>query len=129
MQSFLVVCSSFGYLNKEGYCTDRQCHKFAVVMDEFGARFADQADVDTLYDLAAYMHNIGSAKDSLHNRIGSWIWWVLVLLLSIQPEVACKCFVARHASKDCTYEQQIVCNKCSLSRRTCCRSALSQNSL
>ena len=68
-------CSSFGYFNTgPGYCDSLsgRCHKFPVVLGEFGSKFESLADIEAMYDIAEYLHNVGDAEDGRHSRIGSW---------------------------------------------------------
>jgi hypothetical protein len=43
-----------------------------VVLGEFGSKFETLADIEVMYDIAEYLHNVGYAGDGLHSRIGSW---------------------------------------------------------
>jgi len=69
---------SFGYLNKQGYCSrsnPNNCHQFPVVIGETGTTFALQADQQQMADFALYLNNQGAGNDGLHNPISSWFWW------------------------------------------------------
>ncbi|KAK9793451.1 hypothetical protein WJX73_008796 [Symbiochloris irregularis] len=69
------LSESFGYLNDKGYCVGTFCHKFPVLLGEFGSGFDTLVDIDFMDDLAMYMHNTGQANDGQHNRIGSYFLW------------------------------------------------------
>jgi len=43
-----------------------------VVIGEFGSKFESMADIEAMYDIAEYLHNVGDAEDGRHSRIGSW---------------------------------------------------------
>ena len=45
-----------------------------MVIGEIGSAFETTADIDVMYDIAEYLHNIGDAEDGQHSRIGSWFW-------------------------------------------------------
>ncbi len=69
---------SFGYLNKQGYCSrsnPNNCHQFPVVIGETGTTFALQADQQQMADFALYLNNQGAGNDGQHNPISSWFWW------------------------------------------------------
>jgi len=69
---------SFGYLNKQGYCSHSNpsnCHRFPVIIGETGTNFASQADRQQMADFALYLNNQGAANDGQHNAIPSWFWW------------------------------------------------------
>nr|QOL01204.1 putative extracellular protein TR9_013c [Trebouxia lynnae] len=69
---------SFGYLNKQGYCSRSNpgnCHRFPVVIGETGTNFALQADQQQMADFALYLNNQGAGNDGQHNAIPSWFWW------------------------------------------------------
>ena len=69
---------SFGYLNKEGYCSrsnPSNCHRFPVVIGETGTSFELQADQQQMRDFALYLNNQGAGNDGQHNAIPSWFWW------------------------------------------------------
>ena len=69
---------SFGYLNKQGYCSrsnPQNCHQFPVVIGETGTTFALQADQQQMADFALYLNNQGAGNDGQHNPISSWFWW------------------------------------------------------
>ncbi|KAL0031693.1 hypothetical protein WJX79_001570 [Trebouxia sp. C0005] len=69
---------SFGYLNKQGYCSrsnSNNCHQFPVVIGETGTTFALQADQQQMADFALYLNNQGAGNDGQHNAISSWFWW------------------------------------------------------
>lgn len=69
---------SFGYLNKQGYCSrsnPKICHQFPVVIGETGTTFALEADQQQMADFALYLNNQGAGNDGQHNPISSWFWW------------------------------------------------------
>ena len=68
------MTNSFGSKSLGGYCYNGVCHKFPVVLGEYGSSFAQQADVQLHIDLVAYMQNQGSASGG-HANIQSWIYW------------------------------------------------------
>ena len=75
---FTRLSQSFGYLNKQGYCSrsnSNNCHRFPVVIGETGTNFALQADTQQMADFALYLNNQGQGNDGQHNAIGSWFWW------------------------------------------------------
>eukprot|EP00891_Asterochloris_glomerata_P009180 jgi/Astpho2/9180/fgenesh1_pg.00137_%23_8_t len=72
---YMQLSRSFGYLNTVGYCFEGHCHRFPIIVGETGSLFETQADVNSMYDIMDYMHNVGAASDGRHNRIGSWMWW------------------------------------------------------
>ena len=64
---------SFGSKTTTGYCYNG-CKRFPVVIGEYGSSFKNQGDLQLHTDLAAYMHNQGSAASG-HTNINSWIFW------------------------------------------------------
>ncbi len=104
---------SFGYLNKQGYCSrsnSKNCHQFPVVIGETGTTFALLADQQQMADFALYLNNQGAGNDGQHNAISSWFWWAWnansgrwshVLLMS--------CLYVDYVMKDmqfCNYESR-----------------------
>eukprot|EP00884_Botryococcus_braunii_P017026 jgi/Botrbrau1/4006/Bobra.0016s0017.1 len=77
------LSQSFGYLNKQGYCTDSNavgspsgtCHIFPVIFGEMGSGFQDPADGQPMLDTAKWLLNQEEANDGLHNPISGWLWW------------------------------------------------------
>lgn len=61
---------SFGMKNKSGY----DGHVYPVLIGEFGSKFVDPLDKQTMVDLAAYLLNI-KQPDSRHNPITNWFYW------------------------------------------------------
>lgn len=75
---FQRLSLSFGYLNKQGYCSrsnPSNCHRFPVMIGETGTNFESQADQQQMADFALYLNNQGAANDGQHNAIPSWFWW------------------------------------------------------
>ena len=75
---FKRLSQSFGYLNKQGYCSrsnPSKCHRFAVAIGETGTAFDLYADKQQMADFALYLNNQGSGNDGAHEYIGSWFWW------------------------------------------------------
>ena len=70
------LTASFGAKSLSGVSYNGVTKRFAVAIGEFGSLFtqAVQGDVDMYADLAAYMHNQGSAAGG-HTNINSWIFW------------------------------------------------------
>ncbi|WP_068470682.1 cellulase family glycosylhydrolase [Candidatus Protochlamydia phocaeensis] len=69
------LTESFGYLTQQGYCFGGTCKIFPVALGEFGSRFSDSRDLQTMPDLAAYFNNTGAAADGKHHKISSWFYW------------------------------------------------------
>lgn len=70
------LSSSFGYLTQTGYCSGAgTCKVFPAAIGEFGSRFTDSRDLQTMPDLASYLNNTGSAADGKHRYIPNWFYW------------------------------------------------------
>ncbi len=70
------LSSSFGYLTQQGYCTaGNPCKVFPVAVGEFGSKFTDARDLQSMPDIAAYLNNSGGAADGKHNKIPNWFFW------------------------------------------------------
>ena len=46
-----------------------------VAIGEFGSKFEDKLDAETMHDLVAYMGCRGAADDGAHSPITQWFWW------------------------------------------------------
>jgi aryl-phospho-beta-D-glucosidase BglC (GH1 family) len=69
------LTDSFGYLTKQGYCTNSQCHIFPVAVGEFGSKFDDAKDRLSMNDIARYFNNQGALNDGKHMPITDWFYW------------------------------------------------------
>jgi hypothetical protein len=70
------LSTSFGYLTQQGYCTgSTPCKVFPVAVGEFGSRFTDSRDLQSMPDIASYLNNSGAAADGKHQAISSWFYW------------------------------------------------------
>ena len=69
------LTNSFGYLTQKGYCNSTKCKVFPVVIGEFGSRFNDSRDLQSMPDIAKYLNNSGGAADGKHQAIDSWFYW------------------------------------------------------
>lgn len=67
---FARMNTSFGYLSTRGYCVNKGmlCHKFPIVIGEFGSFFKDIEDITFYNDVARYI------KTVLGNCVG-WLYW------------------------------------------------------
>jgi aryl-phospho-beta-D-glucosidase BglC (GH1 family) len=66
---------SFGTKMTDGYCSGSTCQKFPVAIGEFGSKFVEQTDLNSMADLAKYLKNEGSARDGKHSAIDNWFYW------------------------------------------------------
>lgn len=66
---------SFGYLNKDGFCSGATCHKFPVVVGEFNVLMSSPADIAFWSSLVQYLNNKGDGADGNHNAINSFFMW------------------------------------------------------
>ena len=70
------LSSSFGYLTKEGYCTQsNSCKIFPIAIGEFGSRFNHDKDLQMLSDFAHYLNDTNGAIDRQHEAIRNWFYW------------------------------------------------------
>lgn len=70
------LSESFGYLTQKGYCTQSQpCKVFPVAIGEFGSRFTQSTDIQSMNDIALYLNNTGNAADGKHQTIPNWFFW------------------------------------------------------
>lgn len=70
------LSESFGYLTQQGYCDETGlCKVFPVAIGEFGSRFIDSRDIQSMNDIAAYLNNTGAAADGKHQAIRNWFFW------------------------------------------------------
>jgi aryl-phospho-beta-D-glucosidase BglC (GH1 family) len=70
------LTASFGYLTQQGYCDGRgTCKVFPVAIGEFGSRFTESKDIQSMQDMAAYFNNSGAAADGKHRAIPNWFYW------------------------------------------------------
>ncbi len=70
------LSASFGYLTQQGYCNGTgACKVFPVALGEFGSRFTESRDLDSMRDIAAYLNNSGAAADGKHQAISHWFYW------------------------------------------------------
>ncbi|MBA2727273.1 MAG: cellulase family glycosylhydrolase [Parachlamydiaceae bacterium] len=68
------LTNSFGYLTQPGYCSG-SCKTFPVAIGEFGSRFTEPNDVQSLEDIAKYLNNSGAGADGKHRAIKNWFYW------------------------------------------------------
>lgn len=66
---------SFGYLQKRGFCSGGTCHRFPIVIGEFGSFFHEEDDIQWMKDFGEWMGNTGAAADEEHDAISSWAYW------------------------------------------------------
>lgn len=71
------LSTSFGTLTKTGYCISGNCHRYAVAVGEFGAKFEDGAtrDLEFFQSFASYLNNANDAVDSKHINVDNWFYW------------------------------------------------------
>ncbi|MDP1880662.1 MAG: cellulase family glycosylhydrolase [Parachlamydiaceae bacterium] len=69
------LTSSFGYLTQQGYCSESICKTFPIAVGEFGSRFSEEKDIESLNDLAKYFNNTGELADGKHQPITNWFYW------------------------------------------------------
>jgi len=59
---------SFGYLGTKGYCNKGKCHKFPILIGEFGSFFTDPRDLTFYRAFASWM------RYTFHSNI-NWMFW------------------------------------------------------
>lgn len=70
------MTESFGYLTKQGFCIGSgQCKVFPVAIGEFGSKFTDSRDLQSMPDIASYLNNAAAAADGKHTAIPNWFYW------------------------------------------------------
>lgn len=69
------LTNSFGYLTQQGYCNASSCKMFPVAIGEFGSRFTEATDIQSLQDFAKYLNNAEAAADNKHHAIKNWFYW------------------------------------------------------
>jgi hypothetical protein len=70
------MTESFGYLTEQGFCIGSgQCKVFPVAIGEFGSKFTDSRDLQSMPDIASYLNNVGAAADGKHIAIPNWFYW------------------------------------------------------
>ena len=70
------LTKSFGYLNKGGFCSSSgACHKFPIIIGEFGSFWQDPDDLQWFQDFAQWVTNSGAAADAEHEPVTSWAFW------------------------------------------------------
>lgn len=70
------MTESFGYLTQQGFCTGSSpCKLFPVALGEFGSKFTDSRDLQSMPDIASYLNNAGAAADGKHSAIPNWFYW------------------------------------------------------
>jgi hypothetical protein len=72
---FYKFSKSFGYLNKQGYCSEHGCRTYPIVIGEFGSAFHTDLDKQWLQDFVKYVNNVGEAADGQHEAVPHWMWW------------------------------------------------------
>ncbi|BDA48323.1 hypothetical protein COCOBI_11-5840 [Coccomyxa sp. Obi] len=70
-----ALTTMVGYLNSEGYCYDSKCHRFPIVLSEFGSALNERTELDCFTSLTNYMTSTGLANDGRHAPIQSWFYW------------------------------------------------------
>ncbi len=65
------LSSSFGYLTQQGY----QGKVFPVAIGEFGSRFKEEKDLQSMNDIAKYFTLSSAASDGKHTAISHWFYW------------------------------------------------------
>ncbi|KAL3145645.1 hypothetical protein ABBQ32_003186 [Trebouxia sp. C0010 RCD-2024] len=66
---------SFGYLNKDGFCSGGACHVFPVILGEFNVLLSSSLDVAFWSSLVKYLNNVEDGADGKHNAISSFFIW------------------------------------------------------
>jgi hypothetical protein len=66
---------SFGYLAKQGFSSGGRCHRFPLVIGEFGSAFQTAEDRQWLGEFAQFMACRGAADTGQHEVVSSWFWW------------------------------------------------------
>lgn len=70
------LSKSFGYLTKQGYAVDSNPGKvFPVVIGEFGSRFIQEKDIQSMNDIVRYFNLENDGIDQKHEQIASWFYW------------------------------------------------------
>lgn len=77
---FERLTTSFGYLNKKGYCSEKRgseapCFVFPVILGETGTGFVDDRDWPAMVDLAQWSRATGRGADGKHGAISGVFWW------------------------------------------------------
>ena len=77
---FERLTTSFGYLNKKGYCSEKKgseapCFLFPVILGETGTGFVDDRDWPAMVDLAQWSRATGRGADGKHGPISGVFWW------------------------------------------------------
>ena len=77
---FERLTTSFGYLNKKGYCSEKKgseapCFVFPVILGETGTGFVDDRDWPAMVDLAQWSRATGRGADGKHGPISGVFWW------------------------------------------------------
>eukprot|EP00890_Picochlorum_soloecismus_P002424 jgi/Picsp_1/3182/NSC_06022-R1_glycoside hydrolase len=68
------LTTSFGSKTKDGYCNDGQCHRFGVIIGDFGSKFENEDDIESMRDTALYMNDGRDARDGRHLPITNWFF-------------------------------------------------------
>ena len=69
------LTTSFGSKTKDGYCNDDgQCQRFGVVIGDFGSKFQNEDDIESMRDTALYMNDRKDARDGRHLPITNWFF-------------------------------------------------------
>jgi aryl-phospho-beta-D-glucosidase BglC (GH1 family) len=65
------LSASFGYLTQQGY----KGKVFPVAIGEFGSRFTEEKDLQSMHDMAEYFQSNAPAADGKHKAIPHWFYW------------------------------------------------------
>jgi hypothetical protein len=66
------LSNSFGYLTQPGYCSG-SCKTYPVAIGEFGSRFTEANDIQSMKDFAKYLND--PTTDNRHHAIKNWFYW------------------------------------------------------
>ncbi|CAL5224001.1 g6619 [Coccomyxa viridis] len=72
---FNALSNVVGYLNAEGYCNADKCHRFPIVVSEFGSALNERSELDCFTSITDYFTSSGLANDGRHAPIQSWFYW------------------------------------------------------
>jgi aryl-phospho-beta-D-glucosidase BglC (GH1 family) len=62
------LATTFGFLGTKGYCSKKKCHKFPIVIGEFGSFFQDSRDI-------TYYHEVAKWFRDQFGPYANWMFW------------------------------------------------------
>ncbi len=51
------------------------CQRFPVAIGEFGSKFVEQNDIETMNSLVSWMNLADGSDDGQHTRVTNWFYW------------------------------------------------------